>query len=283
MSSRLDRFRTIFRREILPAFPESIERFERYFRASCDLIAEMPIITSGDLAHHHPEKAEGHSPGSLTVWLFNLDVGLVALGLKPLALCGKLFAPYMRNMAKDLRSSMMISEAGLDIRSAEDGQIEIYDPAMICRMMRKHLKMKVDPGGVYDILSNLEFRRVIAGEEYPHYLLGYPEKHRKGRRGWEEEMEMLSGSRGFLRYPEMYYVSHFACKMYDLDRNTKTLRARASASALIEDIRRSPPEIESFAMIRTPALRGGNVVAGVGIKRLEGEAGIWQVRDTMDT
>lgn len=281
MGSRLDRFRTIFRREILPHFPESGERFERYFRHSCDLIAEMPIITSKDLAHYHPERANGHTPGSLSVWLFNLDVGLVALGLKPLALCGKVFAPYMRNMAKDLRSSMMIREAGLDLRSANDGQIEVYDPAMICRMMRKHLKLKVEPSGVYDVLANLDFRRVISGEDYPYYLLGYPEKHRKGRQGWEEEKEMFSGSRGFLRHPEMYYVSHFACKMYDAETNKKTLRARASAAALIEDIRRSPPEIESFAMIRTPALRGGNVVAGVGIKRLEGEAGIWQVQDTM--
>lgn len=281
MASRQDRFRTIFRREILPAFPETAERFERYFRQSCDLISEMPIVTSKDLAHYHPERADGHTQGSLSVWLFNLDVGLVALGLKPLALCGKVFAPYMRNMVNEIRGSTMIREAGLEIRSAEDGQIEVYDSQMICRLMRKHLKLKADPSGVYDILANLEFRRVVSKEEYPYYLLGYPEKHRKGRQGWEDELELFSGSRGFLRYPEMYYVSHFACKMYDLEMNMKTLKARASAAALIEDIRRSPQEIESFALIRTPALRGGKVVAGIGIRRLEGEAGIWQVRDTM--
>lgn len=276
MKRRMEAYRMVYSKRILPAFPDSKERFENHFRASCELIRELPLVTSPDLHAHHPHaKDEKYRDHGLLVFLFSTDIALVALGLKPLALCEGVLSHHMKDLERSLRGSMMFFSARLEMRTIMNGGVEVYDPVLLSAAIKKAKKINVRPEQLPAYLDSVEYMRMSRNEQYPYYLLGYPEEKRKGRKAWEEEMELSSGSRGFLDPPRHYYISHFACSIYDVPKSAEALDARASAAALIEDIRGSPAGIESFAMIRSKRVNGGRIHQGVRIVRLEGRPGIW--------
>ena len=297
---KLETYRDIFRKEVLPAFPPAQRRFERYFAQSCGVIRDMPLATHPGFRDYHPlaktnrasKNADKRSVGDtrnqpgdtrnqpnpqLSVWLFDLDVALVALGIKPLALCSHAYSDLMHHMAKQYNFSMLFFNAGLEMRTNDDGSLEVYDPDELARAIRRNTGEDAQFSRVYDSLSSLEHRLGMMGGDYPHYLLGYPEERRIDPSTGKMPMELMAGSRGYLIEPESYYVAHFACKIADFQKSAPTLRARAISAALVEDIRKTPPEIESFAMIRESSPGDHAILQSVSIVRQEN--GPWSIKE----
>jgi len=284
---KLELYRDIFKKEILPTFPQAKRRFETYFAASCGVIRDMPLATHPGFRDYHPlakiknadkSGARSSSP-SLSVWLFDLDVALVALGIKPLALCSHAYSNSMHHMATQLGFSMLFANAGLEMRAKEDGSLEIYDPHELALAIERNngwdAGRAVRYRRAYDSLTNLEYMLETMGGDYPHYLLGYPEERRKDPLAGKMPMELMAGSRGYLVEPDSYYVAHFACKITDFEKSAPTLRARAAAAALVEDIRKTPQEIESFAMIRESSQGDHAILQSISIIRPEN--GPWKI------
>jgi len=272
MRRSLETYRRIFKEEILPSFPQARRRFEERFVPSVELIRELPLAIGRGLEHNHPLYPEREMRRlGLTVMLLDQDLALVALGLKPMALCQGHYSELMDSVVRQLRPSLLFHYAGLELRRRGDS-MEIFDPESLaqaermeeCRKSSQRVSGHYGPG------------LVKAG--YPHHHMGFPEPLRPKDGPWEE-MELISGSRGYLEHPRIFYIAHFACKIYGIEPSASTLRSRASASALIEDIRKSPGAIESFAMIRMRDGRRNRYLRSVLIKRSEGGPGEWAVRE----
>jgi hypothetical protein len=273
MNRPLEECRKAFREHILPSFPQARRRFEERFKPSVELIRELPLATGKELVHNHPlyPDREARKLG-LMIALLDADVALVALGLKPMALCQGPYRELMALMVRQIRPSMLFFFAGLELKRNGDA-IEVFDPISLslagddARGSRPSSRIS----GFYG--SN------VVPARYSHHELGYPGPLLAGKEAQKHEMELISGSRGYLDHPRQYYISHFGCKIYEMEPSASTLRARAAASALIEDIRRTPEEIESFALIRRREGLGSRIIRSVQIRRSEDQIGRWAITE----
>lgn len=234
-SVHYEKCRTLFKERVLPAFPKTKERFDRYFKQSYGLMRALPLNAYFKrlFFKYSPkpmwDKETDLNPKKLVHLNSDSEVDFTLLGIKPMSLIWKKspLGIYIQRHGKDF-----LSELGLRITKDPEGaswSFCIFDPILVSAILSKELNKNVKPEDVEKALHH----ELGLGEYYvPNELLGYP--------------DMLDGtiSQYFLDVSsigELHGVPH-TCNGFTCGGNTPELFVPyledwASAAAIVEEIK----------------------------------------------
>lgn len=271
MVTRLEACRELFRQEVLPKFPAASERFQRYFIESYELVRALPTV-GVNIPKHNRDRGD---LGSEPVVYFSQDIALTALGIKPLALEGKVARTLL-----DRFGPRILSDAGLEVLSKEPGMDHalledygIYDPELVAPILSILLNRTIPPQHVATALK--EYLQERGDAPISHELLGYPE----ARLREVESGYFIADSHDRASTPS--YLAHFGCRLHTPQLVLPNLKAWASTAALVEEIRNSPPSVTSIACIFGIPGWGKRRVT-MTIKRSAETVGNWDVSQEND-
>ncbi len=251
---RYDACNSLFRERVLPKFPIANERFSRHFKDSFELIQNLPTFTNRGVVHYHPlfKKMKRED---LTVTTFPIEVALCSLGLKPLASYGG-FASALIGMKSQ------IENAGLRMTICPSG-VEIFEPVGASRLLTEILNRKI-------AVENLEEAFKEVSPSHVWKLLGYTNGLKDGDLS---QLHFRLGSKGYLEFPSLYYMSHLGWRIYSEYSVGTMMEDRAATVAIVEEIRGTPASLISEAVIRSYQKE----TSSVSIRRNPNQLGDWTI------
>lgn len=253
----------MFKERVLPYFPLAKKRFDRHFKGSYELLRQTPNDSS-------------------------MDFNLCVLGLKPLSTdlpyaelkkhstsiseAGLEFVPVLasRIFSSPESSARVLSEdLGISFTEALNAVREelstcgcdawMYDPVLASEILSSKLRISISPQEVKQYLEDgVGFFR----------LMGYP-----------QPLPKTAMPKLFLKvtsFTTFHQRAPTVCSVSEAHSLLASLEARASAAAIVEEIRQSPGRVRSAATIYSPEDSLGTVEHGVIIKRTA-EVGVWSV------
>jgi len=249
-TARDERCRTLFRERVLPSFPQTKERFERYFKPSCDLLRALPfngyfkrrLIKRGFPKPIWSRESLRSKSRRLSYISSDLELALTILRIKPATEINMnsttaYFRKHGKHFPEDagLKATIIASpdyfKRGKKVHSRKVPELNywIFDPVLLSPVLSRELNRNVRPEETEKALHELE---KVSESAWPNDLYGYPEMTRGDDAGFGLEAK----STGEL-YGVPYECSNFACKVYTPELIVPTLEGWASAAALIEEIK----------------------------------------------
>lgn len=254
-SVRFDKCKSIFKERVLPNFPQTKRRFERYFKPSCEFIRALPL--NGYFKKRFFRKHDGfpkplwdratwHSKASkLSHLSFDLEVAFTVLGIKPLTLtsANSPFCFYIKKYGNHFLSDLglrAIEKSDILKDGSTVKSFDVFDPVLVSLILTHELNQNVKPEDTEKVLCEL---RGIT----PSDLLGYPEMLQEDR---SEGFSLRVFSTGeFHGVP--YGSNDLACSVYTPELVIPYLEVWASAAAMVEEIQDLGPT-SSFASWSLP-------------------------------
>jgi hypothetical protein len=273
-----DRCAAIFKERILPSFPQAEERFERYFKPSCEFIRAMPLhgYFKNVLFRRDFRRAVWYPKA---VWdkrtfrcglfkkipdllMSDIEVGMAALGIKPVTIqsrkSGASLYFYLKKHGKSF-----LEEIGLQIMKFRHRRWEdtwIFDPVLVSHVLSYRLNLRIRPEDAARILY--EIHRY---EPLPHYILGYPEMLQ-----YREDFGLKSYSEGEF-YGIPFRGEEFACAVSTPELIVPSLEAWASVTALIGEIEDLGSTISHATLYHKYDENKRRILAKVSIERHPGK------------
>ncbi len=232
-SVRFDKCKSVFKERVLPNFPQTKRRFERYFKPSYEFIRTLPLngyfkkrfCSKHEFGFPKPlwNRVTWHSKASQLFYLsFDLEVAFTMLGIKPLTLTG-MNSPFCFYIKK--YGNHFLSDLGLRAVEQSDKTFEVFDPVLVSLILSHELNQNIKPDDTEKVLCGL---KGITSSD----LLGYPEMLQEDR---GEAFALRVFSEGeFHGVP--YNCGDLSCAVYTPELVIPYLEAWASAAAMVEEI-----------------------------------------------